>query len=330
MELPDWVVDEMTAKARGAVPLLLVAKLFRHGSAVVDPATGGRRAYWSGQLPRLTGASKRALDAAVDELTALGVLRVHGPLRAGAARGYSVGYDVPAWGVMPGSDGPVRGVVPVVEQGAEVAGVQKLHRVEVAPPSNLGGAENATPSESRAYANGGGGDQDPFTGPVGLGIHHHHSSGFPREQILRTLRRLDVDRPGALLATHGPVRVSGALEELAGEMRRGRVWNPAGWLVMALVDRERVFEEPSGGDALAEVEEMASVDWEWAERQRKYGGPLQAMVLARQRTETFPAVVAGVARRVEQEAEAVQSSRHRAHISMGPAPHPAEGGDGHE
>lgn len=72
MELPDWVVDEAPARTRGGVPLLLVVKLFRHGSAVADPETGGRRAYWSGQLARLTGASKRALDAAVAELVAAG------------------------------------------------------------------------------------------------------------------------------------------------------------------------------------------------------------------------------------------------------------------
>lgn len=74
---------------------------------------------------------------------------------------------------------------------------------------------------------------------------HHHPSGKAREQILHTLRGLGVDSPGALLATHGPVRVLGALGELANELRRGDVRNPAGWLVAALADRERVFE-PAG------------------------------------------------------------------------------------
>lgn len=302
MELPDWVVDEVPARARGGVPLLLVVKLFRHGSPVVDPGTGGRRSYWCGQLPRLTGASKRALDAAVEELVRLGVLRVHEPLRAGSARGYSVGFDAPAWGVVPGPCGPVRGVVPVVEGGAEIAprnrGVQKLHGAENATPSNLGGAENADPRESRAHANGGGGDLDPLTDRVGHGIHHHHSSGESREQILRTLRELEVDSPAALLASHGPSRVLGALGELSGEMRRGEVRNPAGWLVKALVDRGRVFEEPAGP---VEFSRPVAVDAFEAEKAKYLGGPLGHLV----RWKTSSAAEAGAARRVEQVAEAV-------------------------
>lgn len=265
MELPDWVVDEVPARARGGVPLLLVAKLFRHGSPVVDPGTGGRRAYWCGQLPRLTGASKRALDAAVEELVSLGVLRVHEPLRAGSARGYSVGFDAPAWGVVPGPCGPVRGVVPVVEGGAEIAPHNREGGAENADPSNLRGAENADPREPRAHANGGGGDQDPLTDRVGQGNHHHHPSGESREQILRTLRELGVDSPAALLASHGPSRVLGALGELAGEMRRGRVWNPAGWLVSALVDRGRVFEA-AGVGVLEEVSRPAVERPSWGSR----------------------------------------------------------------
>lgn len=289
MELPDWVVDEVPARARGGVPLLLVAKLFRHGSPLVDPETGGRRMYWRGQLARLTGASKRALDGAVEELVALGALRVHEPLRAGAARGYSVGFDAPSWGVVPGPGCPGRGVVPVVaggaesaplnrEGGAENAGVQKMHGAKNADPSNLRGAENAHPREPRAYANGGGGDLDPIPGPVGVEI-HHHPSGDPREQILRTLRGLGVDSPGAVLASHGPDRLLGALGELAAEMRRGRVWNPAGWLVSALVDRGRVFEA-CGAEVLDEVAggHPAPLDAFEAERERYLGGALGHLV----------------------------------------------------
>ena len=131
MELPDWVADEVPARTRGGVPLLLVLKLFRHGSAVVDPETGGRRTYWNGQPARLTGASKRALDGAIDELVALGVLRVHIPARPGTTRGYSIGFDVPAWGVVPGPRGPGRGVEPADDVGANhapgsLAGVQEV------------------------------------------------------------------------------------------------------------------------------------------------------------------------------------------------------------
>lgn len=265
--LPDWVVDELPARSRGGVPLLLALKLFRHGTPVVDPETGARRAYWSGKLPRLTGASKRALDAAVAELVALGVLRIHEPPRPGAARGYSASYEPPAWGVVPGPGGPGRGVVPAAEGGAEIA-----------TPQIPGGAAIATPSESRAYANGGGEDPDPLPGKEGMEI-HHHPSGESREQILRTLRELGVDSPGALLASHGPVRVLGALGELAGELHRGQVRNPAGWLVAALMNRERVFEQAS----LDVLEEVTAVDQGFEARKRQYGGPLQAWVLARQR-----------------------------------------------
>ncbi len=295
-ELPDWVVDELPARARGGVPLLLVVKLFRHGSPVVDPGTGGRRSYWCGQLPRLTGASKRALDAAVEELVSLGVIRVHEPLRAGSARGYSVGFDAPAWGVVPGPCGPVRGVVPVVAGGAEIATLNREGGAENATHQIQGGAKNADPSESRAHANGGGGDLDPLTEPVGVGIHHHHSSGESREQILRTLRELGVDSPAALLASHGPSRVLGALGELSGEMRRGEVRNPAGWLVSALVDRERVFEEPSGP-----IEVPRPVDAFEAQKAKYLGWWRDRGLLSK----TSSAAEAGVARRVEQVAEAV-------------------------
>lgn len=279
MELPDWVVDEVPARARGGVPLLLVVRLFRHGSPLVDPETGGRRMYWRGQLARLTGASKRALDGAVEELVSLGALRVHEPLRAGAARGYSVGFDAPSWGVVPGPGCPGRGVVPAVAGGAEIAPHSREGVAKNADPSNLRGAKNATPSELRAYANGGGGDPDPFPGEVGSEIHHHHPSGDPREQILRTLRELGVDSPGALLASHGPERVLGALGELAGEQRRGRVWNPAGWLVSALVDRGRVFEA-CGAEVLGELVrgDAAPVDAFEAERARFLGGALGHLV----------------------------------------------------
>ncbi|PWB44184.1 MAG: hypothetical protein C3F10_09510 [Dehalococcoidia bacterium] len=248
--LPDWVVDELPARSRGGVPLLLALKLFRHGTPVVDPETGARRAYWCGQLPRLTGASKRALDAAVAELVSLGVLRVHEPPRAGAARGYSAGYEPPAWGVVPGPGGPGRGVVPALEGGAESA-----------TPQVHGGAETAAPSESRAHANGGGGDPDLLPDPEGMEI-HHHPSGDSREQILRALRELGVDSPGALLASHGPVRVLGALGELSAELRRGGVRNPAGWLVAALSDRERVFEQ-AGADVLAHLQRPAETVRRW-------------------------------------------------------------------
>ena len=251
--LPDWVVDELPARARGGVPLLLVLKLFRHGTPVVDPETGARRAYWSGKLPGLTGASKRALDAAVAELVALGVLRTHEPPRPGAARGYTAGYETPAWGVIPGPGGPGRGVVSAAGRGAENATIQ-VHA----------GAETATPSESRAYANGGGGDPDPLPRQGEKEIHHHHqqSSGESREQILRALRQLGVDSPGALVASHGPVRVLGALGELATELRRGGVRNPAGWLVAALVDRERVFEQ-AGVEVLEDLQRPAEVVRRW-------------------------------------------------------------------
>ncbi len=238
--LPDWVVDELPARSRGGVPLLLALKLFRHGTPMVDPETGARRAYWSGKLPRLTGASKRALDAAVAELVSLGALRVHEPPRAGAARGYSASYEQPAWGVVPGPGGPGRGVVPAVEGGAKNA-----------TPQVRGGAESAAPPESRAHVHGGGGDPDPLPDQGGMKI-HHHPSGESREQILRALRELGIDSPGALLASHGPARVLGALGELAAELRRGQVRNPAGWLVAAVSDRGRVFE-PAGADVLAEV-----------------------------------------------------------------------------
>ena len=248
--LPDWVVDELPARSRGGVPLLLALKLFRHGTPVVDPETGARRAYWCGKLPRLTGASKRALDAAVAELVSLGALRVHEPPRAGAARGYSAGYEPPAWGVVPGPGGPGRGVVPALEGDAETA-----------TPQIQGGAEIAAPSESRAHVHGGGGDPDPLPDQEGMEI-HHHPSGESREQILRTLRELGVDSPGALLASHGPVRVLGALNELAAELRRGGVRNPAGWLVAALVDRERVFEQARAG-VLADLQRPAEVVRRW-------------------------------------------------------------------
>lgn len=246
MELPDWVIDELPSRTRGGVPLLLVVKLFRHGSAVVDPETGGRRAYWCGQLPRLTGASKRALDGAVDELVALGVVRVHEPSRSGASRGYSAGYDAPSWGVMPGPCGPGRGVVPAAGGGAAPAPTRREGGAKHAAPQNRRDAKTAGPADSRAQANGGG---DPVLLPDqgGKEIHHHRPSRELREQIVRTLGELGVDAPAALLATHGPVRVLGALGELANELRRGGVRNPAGWLVAALVDRERAFEQVSTG-----------------------------------------------------------------------------------
>lgn len=262
--LPDWVVDELPARTRGGVPLLLALRLFRHGTPVFDPATGERRAYWSGQLTRLTGASKRALDAAVAELVALGVLRVHESPRANTARGYSVGFGAPAWGVVPGPGGPGRGVVPASAGGAEGA-----------TPQVRGGAEIAAHGQSRAHANGGGdADPDPLPGPVSNVIdHHHHPSREAREQILRTLHELGVDSPAGLLATHGPVRVLGALGELAVEMRRCLVRNPAGWLVTALKDRERLFA-PANEQVL---EDVLSVDQGFEETKRKYAGPLQRL-----------------------------------------------------
>lgn len=293
MELPDWVVDEVPSRTRGGVPLLLLVKLFRHGTRVVDPETGGRRAYWNGQLARLTGASKRALDGAVDELVALGVLRVHEPRRHGAARGYSVGYDAPSWGVVPGPGGPGRGVVPVVEWGAENAPSSRNGGAKNATPQIRGdapqirggatqirgGAKTAHPRESRAHANGGG-DPDHLPDQWGDGS-HHHPSGETREQILRTLRTLGVDSPGAVLATHGPERVLGALGELAREMGRGpgAVRNPAGWLVAALADRRRVFEE-SGPAVLGAVvsAQTGPVDAFEEVRARYLGGSLAHVV----------------------------------------------------
>ena len=102
-----------------------------------------------------------------------------------------------------------------------------------------------------------------------------------RERILRTLRGLQVDSPGALLASHGPVRVLGAIGELSLELHRGGVRNPAGWLVAALLDRDRIFA-PAGEDVLDDVLLM---DQEFEERWRKYAGPLQQWALARQRGE---------------------------------------------
>jgi hypothetical protein len=278
MEIPDWVIDELPSRTRGGVPLLLAVKLFRHGSAVVDPETGGRRVYWCGQLPRLTGASKRALDGAVDELVALGVLRVHEPPRSGAPRGYSAGFDAPSWGVMPGPCGPGRGVVPAAEGGSAPAPAARERGAKHATPQIQRDAKTAGPADSRAQANGGG-DPDLLSGPVGMKIHHHHPSRELREQIVRTLGELGVDAGAALLATHGPVRVLGALGELANELRRGGVRNPAGWLVAALVDRERVFEQAAPGvlDMVvlpAELKRRWGLDAvfpEWRERSRAAG-----------------------------------------------------------
>lgn len=280
MELPDWVADEVPARTRGGVPLLLVLKLFRHGSAVVDPETGGRRTYWNGQPARLTGASKRALDGAIDELVALGVLRVHIPARPGTTRGYSIGFDVPAWGVVPGPRGPGRGVEPADDVGPNHAPGSLAGGARSSSPQIQEGAGRAGPGESRAHVHGGGGDPDllPARGENEI---HHHPSGELRERILRTLRGLQVDSPGALLASHGPVRVLGAIGELSLELHRGGVRNPAGWLVAALLDRDRIFA-PAGEDVLDDVLLM---DQEFEERRRKYAGPLQLWALARQRGE---------------------------------------------
>lgn len=280
MELPDWVADEVPARTRGGVPLLLVVKLFRHGSAVVDPETGGRRTYWQGQPARLTGASKRALDGAIDELVALGVLRVHIPPRPGTTRGYSIGFDLPAWGVVPGPCGPGRGVEPADNVGASPAPGSLAGGAGSSTLQIQGGAEGAGHGESRAYVNGGGGDPDPLPAR-GEDEIRHHPSGELREQILRTLRGLKVDSPGALLASHGPVRVLGAIGELSLELHRGGVRNPAGWLVAALLDRDRIFA-PAGEDVLDDVLQL---DQEFEARRRKYAGPLQQWALARQRGE---------------------------------------------
>ncbi len=267
--LPDWVADELPARTRGGVPLLLALRLFRHGTPVFDPETGERRAYWSGQLTRLTGASKRALDGAVAELVALGVLRIHEPPRANTARGYSIGFGAPAWVVVPGAGGPGRGVVPASQGGAETA-----------TPQVAGGAKFAAPGESRAHANGAG-DEDPdlFLEPVSKAIdHHHHPSREAREQILRALHQLNVDSPGGLLATHGPVRVLGAIGELAAEMRRCQVRNPAGWLVTALKDRERLFAPPDPA-VLDEVLTLAAPPDAFEQEKRRWlGGALGHVV----------------------------------------------------
>jgi len=61
---------------------------------------------------------------------------------------------------------------------------------------------------------------------------------------------------------YGPVRVLGALGELSAELRRGGVRNPAGWLVAALSDRERVFEQ-AGADVLAHLQRPAETVRRW-------------------------------------------------------------------
>lgn len=241
MELPDWVADEIPARLKGGTGFLVMVKLFRHGRPQVDNQ-GRRRVYWAGNLGKLTLASRGALDPAVRQLMALGALRVHEPLRASSPRGYSVPVDVPGWGVVPAFVG-----AGVSEKDTyEAWGVS-----EKSTPCESTVSEKDTPREFRAQANGGGGEYlSSSRTPSGVfpdqDLHHHHSPGIPREAILSTLAAMEFNGAGGFLATHGPMRVGGALLELWGEIEQGEyVHSFPGWLRSAVQDRDRAFEQPA-------------------------------------------------------------------------------------
>lgn len=94
MEIPDQVVDELRGEAPATRWLLIC--IYRYGRPVVDHETGGRRVHLKAsqrRLERLTGISKRAIVDAQRALLEGGFVRVHAPLRPGAAQSISAPVD---------------------------------------------------------------------------------------------------------------------------------------------------------------------------------------------------------------------------------------------
>jgi hypothetical protein len=154
MDLPDWVVDDVLPHRRHAAAMLVIC-LFRHGSPRV--IEGERRVYLA--LPRgghgtgpqtLAGrahVSKRALDAAIDELMETGLLIDHQATRWGVAGGLSFPVDRPARSGFIGrslaENWPERGATSAPLRGATSAPHFESERGATSAPHHGGGGRSS-------------------------------------------------------------------------------------------------------------------------------------------------------------------------------------------